>query len=717
MRREFGLRGLRFAPDPADDNVFRIEVRQCVRYNSCMLTFYDWTRYRRLYRSVIAACVLVTATPSAGNDRVDLESFFDAHCYGCHSSGEDSEAGVDLTVVSSPVTLAAKPDFLKTLINVIDLGEMPPSGETPLDQITRHSVVETLRNTLSQSIASGQVSKPRTPIRRMNRFQYNNAVQDLFRLKPNVFTLPERMMRDHSKYFDPVSGKVPATVKVGSRPLGKSQMIEPRLAGVGAFPQDLRAENGFDNRGDHLSMSPLLMESFLSLARSIVDSPDFTPRNVGIWSEFFATPNDNVPVETTIRRRLQVFLTRAFRRPVDTEGLDRYAFAAIELVNSGAAFSEAMKQVAAAALASPRFLYLYDSNDEPSQQFDLATRLSFFLAGSIPDDELRQIAAAGSLRDADVLALQVDRLLNDRRLKRFCDSFPAQWLQLDRIVSAVPDRGEFPDFYFAKYRSSMHMMLEPLLVFETVLIEDRPITDLIDSDFSYRSSHLSKLYYDDPREKLRTGQVGTIPFERVSISDRRYGGCITTAAVMAMTSGTHETKPITRGAWLTTVIFNNPPEPPPADVPPLPEKPKAEEANFTLRERLDAHRERADCAGCHQRIDPLGFALENFGPTGKWREGYANGREIDMAGMLFRRYPFDDVVSFKDAILAEKTRFTRAFAAHVLSFALARELVVADEPSLDQIVKNTAQNDYRIRMLLREVVLCDAFRGTDTENR
>ena len=674
-----------------------------------------WIGIRRLL--ALSVGLLVTNSQLLANETNDLSGFFDTHCFGCHSSGEASEGGLDLTRFSNEAALAAEPNLLKKLINVIDLGEMPPSSEESLDHETRHAVVESLRRTLAEAIASGQVAKSRTPIRRMNRFQYNNAVQDLFRLKPNVFTLPERMMRDHSNYFDPASGAVPATVKVGSRPLGKSQMIEPRLAGVAAFPQDLRAENGFDNRGDHLSMSPLLMESFLKLSRSIVDSPDFTPKTVGIWNEFFATPKNEVPLETTIHTRLQGFLTRAFRRPVETEVLDRYASTATRLVENGVPFPDAMKQVAAASLASPRFLYLYDSSGKASQQFDLATRLSFFFWGSIPDEELRAAAGARSLSDPDVLAAQVDRLLNHKRLKRFCDSFPAQWMQLDRIVSAVPDRGEFPDFYFSKYRSSMHMMLEPLLVFETVLIEDRPITELIDSDFSYRSSHLSKLYYGDPRKKLRTGQVGTIPFERVQLSDRRYGGCITTAAVMAMTSGIHETKPITRGAWLTTVVFNNPPEPPPADVPPLSEKPQAGEENLTLRERLNAHRQRADCAGCHERIDPLGFALENFGPTGKWRSKYSNGREIDMAGTLFRRYPFHDVVGFKNAILAEKNRFARAFAAHVLSFALARELTAADEPSLDQIVQQSAKNDYRIRTLLREVVLCEAFQSVEAPSR
>lgn len=656
---------------------------------------------------------LGAAKTHAADDHSTVASLLENRCFDCHSSGVDSEAGLDLTGFSADAQSADEAAIIRKLINVIDLGEMPPAMVEPLENSVRQQTVETLRASLFKAIAAGHIEPASTPIRRMNRFQYNNAVQDLFQLKPVVFTLPERMLRDHGGYFQPATGQMPETVRVGSRPLGKSQLIEPRLAGVGAFPQDLRAENGFDNRADHLSLSPLLMESFLQLGRSIVDSPDFNPKTAGIWKEFFAPPSSEDVIESAVRERLTTFLTRAFRRPVDAATHERYSTVALQLIDNGTSFTDAMKHVAAAAVASPRFLYLYDapqSVDKSSTQYDLATRLSFLLWGSLPDDELLKLAGEGSLSDRQTLSEQVDRLLNDRRLKRFCDSFPTQWLQLDRIVSAVPDRAEFPDFYFAKYRSSMHMMLEPLLVFETVLIENRPITELIDSEFSYRSGRLSHLYYGKPQEGKKGGsEVTVIPFHRVSLDDRREGGCITTAAVMAMTSGTHETKPITRGAWLTTVVFNNPPEPPPADVPPLPEKPQVGEENLTLRERLVTHRERADCAGCHERIDPLGFALENFGPTGKWREKYHNGRDVDMAGTLFRRYPFQNVVEFKDAILVEKVRFTRAFASHLLSFALARELTVADEPAVDQIVRNTAADGYRMRTLIREVVLSEPF--------
>jgi hypothetical protein len=301
-------------------------------------------------------------------------------------------------------------------------------------------------------------------------------------------------------------------------------------------------------------------------------------------------------------------------------------------------------------------------------------------------------------------------MIRDRKLKRFCDSFPSQWLQLERIISSVPDRKQFPQFYFLKYRDSMHMMLEPLLLFETVLIENQPITQFIDSDFTYRSDLLENAYGElavDPKRNGRAVQV--VRFRRLPIQDRRTGGVITNAAVMTMTSGPERTQPITRGAWLAGVIFNNPPEPPPADVPALGEKPAEGEEHLTLRERLAMHRKRSDCKGCHEQIDPLGFALENFNPIGVWRDEYENGREVDMAGTLLRKHRFENVIEFKDALLVEKDRFTEALAGHLLRFALARPLSAADRITLDEIAANVAKDEYRIHTLLRQIVLSKPF--------
>ena len=640
-----------------------------------------------------------------------IKPFFQQNCIKCHGEGEKIKGKLDLRTYSDHAAWLKDADRIEDIISVIEEGEMPPEEEPEIDDKTRADILEGLKKTLAEAIKSSQPSS-QTPIRRMNRFQYANAVKDLLKLKVEVYPLPERMMRDRSNYFKPETGKIPSKITVSSRPLGKSGLIEPRLSGVAPFPQDLRAEHGFDNRGDHLSLSPLLMESFLNLSRSIVLSDNFNRKNCGVWPSLFEEPKEKERTNEIIDERLDHFLTRAFRRPVDPATLNRYSSHTANLIKSGSTFLDAMKETVSAILASPRFLYLYDSESKKANKFkdyELATRLSFFLWGSIPDDVLIERAASGNLSNPDVLRAEVERMLLDGRLKRFCDSFPSQWLQLDRIISSVPDPKKYPDFYYAppNYRTTMDMMMEPLLLFETILVEDRPITDLIDSDYSYRSKRLSKWY--DSKVEGRLGGPVTMAFERVSINDRKEGGVITSAAVMTMTSGPEETKPITRGAWISGVIFNDPPEPPPADVPTLENDDSELAKQMTLRERFASHRENPNCAGCHKKLDPLGFALENFDAVGRWRDQYHNGREVDSSGILFRKHKFNDVVEFKDAIMSEKDRFTEALVSHLLSFSLGRKLSAFDSPAVDLVAKKVKESDYSLRVMIHEIVQSDPF--------
>ena len=661
----------------------------------------------------VAAICLLPNLEAASSDVLTrtLQPVFRQSCNKCHGERGTPNGNVNLFALRSAAELAQNPELVRDLAKVLDSGVMPPAGEPPLAPEKRQQLVAELRGLLRVAVSSQQAF-PQTPMRRMNRLQYNNAVQDLFDLRVDVFALPERMLRAYG-YFHPETGKMPDELKAGSRPLGKSQLIDKRLAGVAPFPQDLRAEHGYDNRGDHLTLSPLLLEAFLKLGTSIVESEDFNAQTSGAWTRLFAPPPERDNTEAAVRESLRDFLTQAFRRPVEDALLNRYVDHAMTRIRSGGSFGDGMRAALSAALASPRFLYLYeragqDHVAERLDDFELASRLSFFLWGSIPDRTLLELAAAGTLRDPSVLQQQVGRMLRDARLKRFCDSFPTQWLQLERIVSSVPDRQRFPDFYFAKFRASMHMMLEPLLLFETILIENRSILELVDSDFSYRSELLESWYQDGTRPQ-RVPPVA-IPFRRVPVTDRRQGGVITNAAVMTMTSGPERTRPITRGAWVADVVFNDPPDPPPANVPPLlPEEGADARTDLTLRERFQEHRTQADCAVCHVKIDPLGFVLENYGPTGVWRDTYADGRPVDAGGVLLGHRKFGNIVEFKDAILAEKDRFARAFAGHLLEFALGRELAASDEPALDRIVQETAASAYRIQDMIARVVLSDPF--------
>lgn len=809
-----------------------------------------------------------------------LSSAFEEHCFRCHGKGTTVEGKVNLSALKSGNDLRDQPKLLERLITVLRDREMPPEDEATLPDDQRQQLVSQLRTMLEQVLKT-QAFEP-TPVRRMNRFQYNNAVVDLLELDRDIFLLNERLMRRRQDYFRPETRTMPAEVHVTSRPLSKD-IDNQRPEGfkdVAAFPQDQRAEHGFDNRADHLTLSPLLMESFLQLSQSIVESPDLNAKECRSWGWLFAAPgerargpvdgryeaeneahvklvevpragaapqnlkaygndwsgdaqlfwpcpeegqelilafevneagsglrigltkagdygvfelslddekigktvdlysaevvhiehdvvaqiadglhtlkfkcvgrndqspkhffgldyievigrqpsaNFNLPSVTetdALRPRLNKLLRRAFRRTVDPETLDRFTRYTKGQLESGASFEDTMRTVVGAVLGMPDFLYFYESLDEqnpdnegrgrqPVNDFELASRLAQFFWSSIPDDALLDLAESGRLSDPETLNSQIDRMLNDRRSSRFCENFPAQWLQLDRLITAIPDPDKFPWFYYHGYRTSMHMMSEPLLLFETVYIEDLSIIDLLDPKFTWQSDMLRANYEGHSKG---AHQVNVQIFQRVPLDDSRRGGVITNAAIMTMTSTPTRTQPITRGAWINAVIFNDPPEPPPADVPPLPESDPKELAQLTIRERLAAHRQRSDCAGCHEKIDPLGFALENYGPTGVWRDKYENGRAVDPGGVLFSQYEFTTAVEFKQIILREKRRFIRGFVAHLLSYALGRELGPADSPALDDMTEKAMAGNDRMRVVLKSVATSEPFLHKNTQD-
>lgn len=671
--------------------------------------------------TVFVGTGLTAARPSAAAPAV--EAVFATRCLRCHGRDGEVNGGFDLRRFPNAADLETDPHMLAKVLEAVRDGEMPPRGEGNLEPAERDSVVARLDALLAASLRTRAVPG-RTPLRRMNRLQYGNAVTDLFALKVDLFALPECVARDLSGYFQPASGKMPDELQVGNRILGKGQLIVPRLENVVPFPQDPKAANGFDNRGDLLSLTPLLMESFLELAGSIVESPNFGPDTCGIWQEAFAAPAGKAPLRPALVARLRPFLTRAFRREIDAETLDRYVSFAEERLQAGAAFPDAMKATTATALASPRFLYLGDAATttaapEPLDAYELAARLSFFLWGSGPDDQLLSVAASGAIRDPAVLAAQADRMMNDRRMKRFCDAFGVQWLKVEHLTSSEPDKNLFPAFHTFgivshAHRGSVHMMIEPLLVFETVFVENRGILDLIHSDFTYRTPQLQQFLAGEAKmapPKDGPNWSETLVFRRLPVASKREGGVITTAGIMTMTSGPADTKPISRGKWVVETIFNDPPPPPPGNVPPIEQvaETAAGGAPPTLRDRFALHASSAACAACHAKIDPYGFALENYDPVGRWRDVDGHGRPIDSSGMLFGRLPFTTIEEFKDALLAERERFARGFAGHLLKYALGRELVPADGPALDRIVNAAAPGGYRIRDMMQRVIASEPF--------
>ena len=676
-----------------------------------------------VFRSSICFVIFlqIFAKASLADDSLaGINSILDSHCIKCHGEGGKVKGKVNLKELRSANLLSSKPELLESLIGVIKDREMPPEDEPPLSDSERGKLLEWLEVKLSDSIKD-QPFLP-TSIRRMNRFQYNNSVVDLLELDRPIFRLNERLMRRRDNYFKPETKKMPAQVRISTRPLSKDidNQRPEGFRGVASFPQDKRAEHGYDNRADHLTLSPLLMESFLNLSQTISESPDLNSKECRSWPWLFASPENTTAemIEEIIRPRLIKLLRRAFRRPVDPVTLDSFVKFAIDQHDSGETFENTMRSVIGVVLSMPDFLYFYgdadsentpnkSSDDKGIKEFELASRLALFFWSSIPDDRLLDLAAEEKLSDPNVLSSEIDRMLNDHKSSRFCDNFPAQWLQLDRLITSVPDPKKFPYFYLVDgYRSSMHMMPEPLLLFETIFIEDRSIIELLDPKYTWENAMLKANY----EGHAKAGHdVVTQLFKRVPLSDPRRGGVIANAAVMTMTATPTRTQPITRGAWINAVIFNDPPEPPPADVPPLPEADSEELAKLTIRERLAAHRERKDCAGCHNKIDPMGFAMENYGPTGVWRDKYENGREVDVSGVLFNQHEFKTFLEFKEIIVREKGRFVRGFIAHLLSYALSRELGPADSPALDEMTTKALSGEDTMRAVLKNIAMSDPF--------
>lgn len=462
------------------------------------------------------------------------------------------------------------------------------------------------------------------------------------------------------------------------------------------------------------------MESFLELSRSIVHAENFE-ENCRVWDELFEDPSSTKlkqPIENIAHQRIEKFLLKAFKSPADEKTLKLYTGYFDKQYQKSSDFTRSMKDIVSAALASPRFIFVHNETDQASPNqasFNLATRLSLFLWSSIPDDELLELAGKGRLHEIAVLNEQVDRMLNHRRVKNFCDSFAPQWLKLNNVVSASPNFKAHREYYFGgddkiSYKRGMHMMLEPLLNFETVFIENRPISDLVDSDFTYRSHLLSEWYQGRAATYGINVNLRDIEFTRTPLNDRKYGGVITTGAVMVMTSSPFRSLPITRGAWVSSVIFNDPPEPPPDDIPNL----KADDETLqreglTVRQKLKQHSSDTQCAGCHKKIDPLGFVLENYDLLGRWRDDYRTGLKVDASGTLFGKHEFEDVVGFKDAVLAEEDVFAKAFVGHLLSYALGRELTFADRVAIGEIAEASKKGHYRMRAVIKNIAVHPIF--------
>jgi hypothetical protein len=442
-------------------------------------------------------------------------------------------------------------------------------------------------------------------------------------------------------------------------------------------------------------------------------------------SVMIARPGPDTKPETAAQQILAAFLPRAFRRPVDLAEIETYLKVFRAAQKRGENFDSSVLYALQGVLISPQFLFRIEepnpgSNARLLGSYELASRLSYFLWNSMPDQELFDLAEKGTLQDPDVLKAQTVRMLQsdvkgidddvritkENKLDEMVRQFTEQWLETRELGRDVkPDPKLFPEYYETDLESALH--LEPAIFFKELLTHNLSLLNLLDSNFAMLNNPLQKLYGLNLKAQARASAVGA-QLSHVDLPDNSHrGGLLGMAAVLAVSSNPNRTSPVLRGKWILEVLLGTPPPPPPPSVPAL------EETHFgtpkTMRERLDQHRRDPACAGCHSRIDPLGFALENYDVLGRWRTEDA-GTRVDTRGELPDGTKFDGAEELKAVLLARKDVFIRNLTSKMLAYALGRGLRFEDSCTVDQIVSKLKESGYGAQTLVQEIVLSVPFR-------
>lgn len=403
---------------------------------------------------------------------------------------------------------------------------------------------------------------------------------------------------------------------------------------------------------------------------------------------------------------LQRFLDNAFRRPATTDQVAKYVNMALSHASEGHRFEDGIHLALRAAFCSPSFLYR-GLEDGQLDAFDLASRLSYFLTSSPPDERLLKRAAAGSLSDPDILAKETRRLLAGKRVQRFLDSFTGQWLDLRLLPEIMPDVRllKWNDNYLNAIRAETELFIAE------ILRENHPLETFIDPDFTYLNRHNAKLYGHPFK--------GGNDMERVRLErGGRYGGILGQASVMMATANGVDTQPVLRGVWLLENVLGDPvPEPPPN----IPSVESDTSGAQSIRELLERHQADESCASCHQKIDPPGFALENFDPVGRWRENYPifekrgdkvvtlEGMPVDAEGRLPDGTPLNDVTDLKRYLVNHIDAFSRCLTEKLMIYATGREPGYGDRKEIDGIVARAKERGNGFEDLIVELVLSESF--------
>lgn len=447
---------------------------------------------------------------------------------------------------------------------------------------------------------------------------------------------------------------------------------------------------------------PLLMIDWIETEGPIILESDRKKRE-GL------VPSDDVDLEQT-RECLRRFATRAWRRPVTDAELVRYVNLIERELAAGELFRSAYRAAMTAILTSKNFCYLEEGSPterrETVNDWELASRLSYFLWSSMPDDELFQLAEQATLHQPEVLRAQVKRMFADPKIGRFTQSFPGQWLQLHRVGAFTPDAELYPDYDKWLEQS---MVLESTGYFGEVFNNNLPLREFLSSDWTMINPRLA-MHYGLPRPDIAELRRTTLRLE-----DHR-GGLLTHASILSLTSDGTRHRPVHRGVWVSEAIFGRTPPPPPPNVEPLEPTP-GNQPKATIRMQLEAHATHAICASCHQKIDPLGFAFDNFDAIGRWRTteqaagGHGDDPPVNASGKLPDDRSYNGADEFKHLLVQDTDRFAEAFIEQLATYSLRRAMTVDDVAQIKAVAEISRRDDYRLRAIIENLIVSDLFQS------
>jgi mono/diheme cytochrome c family protein len=590
------------------------------------------------------------------------QSFLKAYCQACHQ-GKSPAGGFNVQTVNSPATLESNAQKWIRLNTRIIHGEMPPKGAPTPNLDSREHFTNWVEGSLRTAACSTGMRPGPAHIRRLNRDEYTATVRDLFDIHLDI---------------------------------GR------------AFPADGAGGEGFDNAAETLFLSPLHSEKYLEVAKFALD---FAAKEYKSHAKIFvAKPGSGVSPDQAATVILQKFLPRAFRRPVTDAEVTEYLGLFQAAQKQGREFDSAVLFALRSALVSPMFLFHVEPPNNTTDTrlldgFALASRLSYFLWGSMPDEFLFDVAASGKLQDPEVLKQVIPRMLRNDRSLTFAERFVEQWLRTRELsADKIPDAKLFPSYANDEDLRS-DIRFQPILFFRELILRDMSLLNLLDSKYTIGTSNLEKHY----GVRLPLNKNARTQPQWVELPDYTHrGGLLGMAAVLTVSSYPYRTSPVLRGAWILDSILGTPPPPPPPNVPKL-EETAAGAAPKSVRERLTQHRANPACASCHSRIDGLGFALENYDPIGRWREE-DSGSPVDTSGALQDGTKFIGPDELKTALLQRKDLFLRNLTSKMLGYALGRGLTLSDSCTVDSIVAKLKDNNYSARALVEEIVLSVPFR-------